>query len=92
MNLDGEKIVVTGGAQGLGLRSAQLFVELGAQVFLMDVNSDTLAPAAAALGAGFAVGDVTRAAEKPRVRRYRRRPTRPVWTGGARWCEAYIKR
>lgn len=63
MNLDGQKIVVTGGAQGLGLRSAQLFVELGAQVFLVDVNAETLAPAAAALGAGFAVGDVTRAAD-----------------------------
>jgi len=57
--LKGHKIIVTGAAQGLGLRSAQLFVERGAQVFLADVNADALSAAAAELGAGHVPVDVT---------------------------------
>jgi NAD(P)-dependent dehydrogenase (short-subunit alcohol dehydrogenase family) len=67
MNLAGHKIVVTGGAQGLGLRSAELFVELGAQVFLADVHADALATAAAALDACHATCDVTQAADVDRM-------------------------
>lgn len=60
--LQGHKIVVTGAAQGLGLRSAQLFVDLGAQVFLADINEAALAAVAADLGVGHATTDVTDAA------------------------------
>jgi NAD(P)-dependent dehydrogenase (short-subunit alcohol dehydrogenase family) len=67
VNLAGHRIVVTGGAQGLGLRSAELFAELGAQVFLADVQADALATAAATLSAGHATCDVTQAADVDRM-------------------------
>ena len=65
--LRGHKIVVTGAAQGLGLRSAELFVERGAEVFLADINEAALAEAAAGLGAAHAVTDVTDAGSVERM-------------------------
>lgn len=67
MNLEGHRIVVTGAAQGLGLHSARLFAEFGAQVFLADLDADALASVAAPLDAGHAVCDVTQAAQVDRL-------------------------
>jgi 3-oxoacyl-[acyl-carrier protein] reductase len=58
---------VTGGAQGIGLEIARLFVEHGAKVVLGDVDGDAIAKATADLGgdavAVGAVCDVRRAAD-----------------------------
>ncbi len=60
IDLAGKRIAVTGGASGIGLASARRFIELGAQVFLIDLSADALATAAQAMGAaGFAAADVT---------------------------------
>lgn len=67
MNLEGHSIVVTGAAQGLGLRAAQLFRELGAQVFVADIHADALVQVAASLDAGHAVCDVTQATQVERM-------------------------
>ena len=48
--LSGKTAVVTGGAQGLGLAIAQLFVDEGARVVLGDVNLEATQEAAAKLG------------------------------------------
>jgi 3-oxoacyl-[acyl-carrier protein] reductase len=48
--LDGKTAVITGGAQGLGLAIATLFVAEGARVVLGDINGDAAAQAAASLG------------------------------------------
>ena len=42
--------VVTGAARGIGLATTQLFLERGYSVALLDIDADTLARAAAALG------------------------------------------
>lgn len=47
MNLPGTRVVITGGASGLGLRIAHVMAEAGAQVLVSDVNDDALAAAAA---------------------------------------------
>lgn len=58
--LAGRRILVTGGASGIGLAGATLFRALGAKVFLNDVNETALAGAVASSGAsGGAGGDVT---------------------------------
>lgn len=60
IDLAGKRILVTGGSSGIGLVSARRFVELGAQVFLIDLNADALAAEAQAMGAqGVATADVT---------------------------------
>lgn len=60
IDLAGKRILVTGGSSGIGLVSARRFIELGATVFLVDVNEKALAQEAQAMGAkGFAVADVT---------------------------------
>lgn len=60
IDLAGKRILVTGGSSGIGLASACRFIELGAQVFLLDLNADVLAAEARAMGArGFAAADVT---------------------------------
>ena len=62
--LAGKRILVTGGASGIGLASAVLFVRMGALVFLTDANEGGLAAAAAQSGAvGAARCDVTVEAE-----------------------------
>ena len=60
IDLAGKRVLVTGGASGIGLASARRFIELGAQVFLIDLNVDVLAVEAQVMGAqGFAAADVT---------------------------------
>ncbi len=49
--LDGRTAVITGGASGIGLATANRFVDEGARVFLSGRRQDQLNAAAAALGA-----------------------------------------
>lgn len=49
MNLKDKVIVVTGGAQGLGLEMARMCAEQGASLALIDMNAEQLATAAAEL-------------------------------------------
>jgi NAD(P)-dependent dehydrogenase (short-subunit alcohol dehydrogenase family) len=42
MRMDGKRVVVTAGAQGIGLVIAKTFVEAGAQVHICDVNEEAL--------------------------------------------------
>ena len=63
LDLSGKRILVTGGASGLGRASAEVFIELGADVFLADLDGEALAAASDDLGCkGYASGDVTREA------------------------------
>lgn len=45
LGLNGKRVVVTAGAQGIGLAIAEAFVAAGAQVHICDVNDDFLASA-----------------------------------------------
>jgi len=45
MSMNGKRVVVTAGAQGIGLVLAKTFVDAGAQVHICDVNADALAAA-----------------------------------------------
>jgi NAD(P)-dependent dehydrogenase (short-subunit alcohol dehydrogenase family) len=60
MDIDGISALVTGGASGLGLATAQRLVELGAHVTIVDLPGSDGPSAAHALGAGatFAPADV----------------------------------
>ncbi|GAA1025024.1 MULTISPECIES: 3-oxoacyl-ACP reductase FabG [Amycolatopsis] len=61
--LTGRTAVITGGAQGIGLAIAQLFVAQGARVVLGDIDGDAAAKAAESLdGVGVAC-DVTKASD-----------------------------
>src|SRR5690606_23838054 len=51
MNLQNKTIVITGGAQGLGLEMARRCAAEGAKLALIDMNADQLAAAKAELGA-----------------------------------------
>ncbi|MGA8846922.1 MAG: SDR family NAD(P)-dependent oxidoreductase, partial [Nocardioides sp.] len=57
-SLIGSKIVVTGGASGIGRASAELLLERGARVAIWDLADATLA-VAAEIGASGQVVDVT---------------------------------
>jgi NAD(P)-dependent dehydrogenase (short-subunit alcohol dehydrogenase family) len=61
MQITGSVALVTGGASGLGLATAQTLVAAGAQVVLLDIPSSNGAAMAEELGsaAAFAPGDVT---------------------------------
>jgi NAD(P)-dependent dehydrogenase (short-subunit alcohol dehydrogenase family) len=61
MNIEGSVAVVTGGASGLGLATAEKLVAAGGKVVIFDLPTSGGAEAAAALGANavFAPGDVT---------------------------------
>ena len=50
MNLQGKTIVITGGAQGLGLEMAQMCAAQGAQLALIDMNESQLQQAKTELG------------------------------------------
>ncbi|WP_327752245.1 SDR family NAD(P)-dependent oxidoreductase (plasmid) [Sphingobium sp. SJ10-10] len=58
-DLTGHRILVTGGASGLGLAAARVFRELGAELFLGDLNAQALIPIAGEIDArGHCAGDV----------------------------------
>ncbi len=59
IDFSGKRIVVTGGANGIGFAVAQSFVAAGASVWIFDLASEQLNQAAAILGAQACVADVT---------------------------------
>ena len=65
--LDGKHAVVTGGASGIGFATAQLFVEEGAKVLLVDRNEEAGEAAAKDLGGLFVRADVGVPADWVRV-------------------------
>ncbi len=66
MKLEGKKAFITGGNSGIGLATAKVFVDEGAEVFLTGRNQQTLDEAIALLGAKAhgAVADVTDSAAR----------------------------
>jgi len=58
-NLEGMNVLITGGADGIGLALAEIFRAGGAQLFLIDVSEHKLAHEAARIGAAHAACDVT---------------------------------
>lgn len=59
-DLADKRILVTGGASGIGLAAAHRFTEFGAKVFLIDLKQDELRSASESIGAiGFVQADVT---------------------------------
>ena len=51
MQIANKIFLVTGGASGLGAATAEMLIEAGARVMLVDLNADAVAAKAAALGA-----------------------------------------
>ncbi|KML59160.1 hypothetical protein VL15_11130 [Burkholderia cepacia] len=56
--LEGRRILVTGAASGIGLKTAEVFVAAGADVVLLDRNADAVTAAAAQLGKPGLAADV----------------------------------
>jgi NAD(P)-dependent dehydrogenase (short-subunit alcohol dehydrogenase family) len=65
--LDDRSVLITGGADGIGLALGELFRSAGARVFLVDVDAGKLARSAARIGAASAVCDVADAAAVERA-------------------------
>lgn len=61
--LDGKRALITGAAGGIGLETAKLFVDLGAQVMMADIADEPLEKEAAELGAPSVHCDVTVSAD-----------------------------
>ncbi|MGE5596234.1 MAG: SDR family NAD(P)-dependent oxidoreductase [Hyphomicrobiales bacterium] len=66
--LDGKVAIVTGGASGIGARTAEVFVEEGARVLIADVNSDGIGAMIARLGHNYADGAVVDVRDEDAVR------------------------
>lgn len=65
--LEGKRALVTGAATGIGREIAAVFVELGAQVMLSDIQEEAVGKAAAELGAAAVRCDVTVSADVERA-------------------------
>ncbi len=63
MQVSGAGALITGGASGLGLATAQLLAEAGAHVTLLDLPSSSGAERAEEIGGAFVAGDVTSATD-----------------------------
>ncbi|TDV50095.1 NAD(P)-dependent dehydrogenase (short-subunit alcohol dehydrogenase family) [Pseudomonas graminis] len=63
MQIEGKAFLVSGGASGLGAATAQMLIDAGARVMLVDVNAEALAAQVAKLGsnARASVSDITQA-------------------------------
>lgn len=57
--LEGKTAIVTGAGSGIGRATATLFTEVGARVLFVDVVEDAVREAAAAVGADYAVCDIS---------------------------------
>ena len=68
--LNGKVAVITGGSSGIGLATAQRFVDEGAYVFIMGRRQSELDKAEAVIGDGLTTvaGDVTSGADQGRAR------------------------
>jgi len=59
MQIENKVFIVTGGASGLGAATAELLVNAGAKVMLVDMNADAVAAQAQRLGAQSVVADIS---------------------------------
>ena len=57
--LDDKGVLITGGADGIGLALAEMFRSAGARVFVGDIAAEKLEKSAARIGASCAACDVT---------------------------------
>ncbi len=60
-------VIVSGAARGIGLELSRCFAAAGADVFMVDLDADPLAEAAAGIGGVAAPGDVTDSAAVERI-------------------------
>jgi NAD(P)-dependent dehydrogenase (short-subunit alcohol dehydrogenase family) len=63
----GRRVLITGGASGIGRASAELFAREGARVAIFDVNAEAAREAAQSTGALALAGDVSREADVERA-------------------------